>query len=431
MVVELVLPSVLLVALILLGVPVAFSLSIAGVVGLAMTLGVDRMAGLMLTVPYSNVAFFLLATVPMFILMAEFLNESDLTEVIYEAAHKWFGNIPGGVAITTTLASGGLAALSGSSTATAATMSKIAVPEMRRFGYDDRLSFGTVSAAGTFAVMIPPSLGLIIYGIQTETSISALFIGGIVPGLLTIGSYVAVIYAWGLREPDVIGGGTVKYSWPERFRSLLTIWPALMIVLLVIGGLYLGVVTPTEAGALGAFGTFVVAVVVFGMRFEGTVKALQRTAETTTMIFMIIIGAVFFARYLTVTGVTPAIIDFVTSLPIGPLGILMFVLVIYIALGTMMDQLAILLLTLPITFPLATSLGFDPIWFGILIAKTIEIGLVTPPLGLNVYIATGPMNVDVDVGFRGALRFIVADIIVLALLIFVPELTLFLPNLAG
>lgn len=431
MVVELLLPTVLLVALILIGVPVAFALSISGTLGLILYLGIDKMAGLMLTVPYSNVAYFLLATVPMFILMAEFLNESDLTVVLYEAAHRWFGNIPGGLAITTTLASGGLAALSGSSTATAATMSSIAVPEMRKYGYDDRLSFGTVSAAGTFAVMIPPSLGLIIYGILTETSISDLFIAGIVPGILTITSYVLVIYLWGLSDPDVIGGETVKFSWSERFRSLLKVWPALLIVLLVIGGLYLGIVTPTEAGALGAFGTFVVAIGIFGMRFSGIVSALQRTAETTTMIFMIVIGAVFFARFLTVAGITPAVINFVTSLPISPILILVLLLLLYILMGTMMDQLAILILTLPITFPLAISLGFHPIWFGILIAKTIEIGLVTPPLGLNVYIATGPMEVDVDVGFRGALRFIAADIVVLGILILFPQLSLFLPGLGG
>jgi len=431
MVAELVVPTLLLVVLILIGVPVAFALSIAGAAGLLMTLGPDRMTGLVLTVPYSNVATFLLATVPMFILMAEFLNESDLTEVLYEVAHRWFGNFPGGLAITTTLASGGLAALSGSSTATAATMSKIAVPELRKYGYDDRLSFGTVSSAGTFAVMIPPSLGLIIYGILTETSIGSLFIAGILPGLLTIGSYIGVIFLWGLADPDVIGGSTVKYSWTERFSSLTNVWPALIIVFLVIGGLYLGIVTPTEAGALGAFGTFLVAVGLFGMRYTGTVDALQRTAETTTMIFMIVIGAVFFARYLTITGVTPAIIDFITSLPIGPISVLVLVLLVYVALGTMMDQLAILILTLPITFPLATSLGFDAIWFGILIAKTIEIGLVTPPLGLNVYIATGPMDVDADVGFRGSIRFIAADLVVLGILIAFPQISLYLPSIAG
>lgn len=427
MVLEILFPIGLLLVLLAIGVPVAFSLAIAGWIGLLTQVGVDSSMVIMRNVTYANVAFYLLSTIPMFILMAEFLNESELTALVFRAANRWLSGVKGGLAFATTVANGGMAALSGSSTATAATMARMAVPEMQKYGYDDRLSLGTVAAAGTFAVMIPPSLGLIIYGVMTETSIARLFIAGIVPGLLTVVGYGLTIYVWGAVNTEVIGDQT-GYTWDEKFASLKPIWPAVIVVLLVIGGLYLGVVTPTEAGALGALGTFVVAVTVGGMRLKGTKRALLRTAETTTMIFMIVIGAMIFGRWLAITGATRLLIDAVAALPVNRWIILVIVLAIYVLMGTLMDQLAILILTLPITFPLATSLGYNPIWFGILIAKTIEIGLVTPPLGLNVYVASGATDLDAEVGFKGAIRFIPIDIIIIFVLMLFPQLVLFLPD---
>lgn len=428
MVLEILFPIALLIIFLAIGVPVAFALAISGWIGLVMQVGFDNSVVIMRNLTYENVAYYLLSTIPMFILMAEFLNESELTELVFKAANKWLSGITGGLAFATTLANGGMAALSGSSTATAATMSKMAVPEMQKYGYDDRLSLGTVAAAGTFAVMIPPSLGLIIYGVITETSISRLFIAGIVPGILTVVGYAGTIYIWGKYNPKVIGGKTTSYSWQEKFDSLKPIWPAGIVVLLVIGGLYLGIVTPTEAGALGALGTFVVAVSISGMRYEGTKIALLRTAETTVLIFMIVIGALIFGRWLAITGATRLLINAVAALPVSRWTILIIILALYVLMGTLMDQLAILILTLPITFPLAIALGFDGIWFGILIAKTIEIGLVTPPLGLNVYVASGAISMDADIGFRGAVRFIPVDVLIIFLMMAFPELVLFLPG---
>lgn len=428
MVLEILFPIALLIIFLAIGVPVAFALAISGWIGLVMQVGFDNSVVIMRNLTYENVAYYLLSTIPMFILMAEFLNESELTELVFKAANKWLSDITGGLAFATTLANGGMAALSGSSTATAATMSKMAVPEMQKYGYDDRLSLGTVAAAGTFAVMIPPSLGLIIYGVITETSISRLFIAGIVPGILTVVGYAGTIYIWGKYNPKVIGGKTTSYSWQEKFNSLKPIWPAGIVVLLVIGGLYLGIVTPTEAGALGALGTFVVAVSISGMRYEGTKIALLRTAETTVLIFMIVIGALIFGRWLAITGATRLLINAVAALPVSRWTILIIILALYVLMGTLMDQLAILILTLPITFPLAIALGFDGIWFGILIAKTIEIGLVTPPLGLNVYVASGAISMDADIGFRGAVRFIPVDVLIIFLMMAFPELVLFLPG---
>lgn len=425
------LPVVLLIILLLSGASVAFALILSSIIGLFLFMNTGQILGFLGTSPYSSVSGYLLSTIPMFILMAEFLRVSGLTQHIFTAIHRWFGHIRGGLAMATTFANGGMAALSGSSTATAATMSSIAVPEMRKYGYDDRLSMGTVSAAGTFAIMIPPSLGLIVYGVLTETSIARLFIGGIIPGILTLGGYILVIYVWALVNPDVIGGTLEKFSRRERLESLRPVWPALLLVVAVIGGLYSGALTPTESGGVGAFGAFLIVVVVMDVRLDGMQEALMRTAEITTMIFMIVIGAELFGRYLAVSGLTRDLLNFIAALPLDPLIIIVIVMVIYALMGTVMDQLAILILTLPVTYPLAINLGFDSIWFGVLIAKTIEIGLVTPPLGMNVFVASSPLDVDVDIGFRGSMRFLVADFIILGLMIAFPEIVLWLPETMG
>lgn len=431
MIAEVFLPIILLILLLVLGVPIAFSLATTGMLGLLLVTDPGRTHSIIVSVTYANTASYVLTTIPMFILMAEFLNEGDLTDVVFEAAHRWLSSVKGGLAFATTLANGGMATLSGSSTATAATMSKMAVPQMQKYGYDDRLSLGTVSAAGTFAVMFPPSLALIVYGIMTETSISMLFIAGIIPGILTLLGYFLTIYIWGTYNPKVVGGETEHFTWSEKFDSLKPVWPAVLIVLIVLGGLYLGVVTPTEAGALGAAGTFIVAVGVGGMRVSGTKQALLRTAETTAMIFMIVIGAMIFGRFLAFSGATRLLIDFVGDLPANRWTILIIILIMYVLMGTLMDQLAILLLTLPLTFPLVSALGFDGIWFGILIAKTIEVGLVTPPLGMNVYVATGTVDMDAMTGFKGAIMFIPIDIVIIILIMIFPETVSFLPGHMG
>lgn len=418
---EIVLPVTILVVFLLIGVPVTYATAAAGFVGLVLLVGPDSAFVVMREVAYRNVSNYLFSTIPMFILMAEFLNNSKLIDEIFDAAHRWLAGTRGGLAFATTLANGGMAALSGSSTASAAAMANVAVPQMQKRGYDDRLSLGTVAAAGTFAIMIPPSIGLIVYGVITESSIAQLFIAGVIPGLLTLGGYGAVIYLWGLANPDVFGAIEETYSLREKIESSLIIWPAAIIVLLVLGGMYGGVVTPTEAGALGAAGTFVVAVTLSDLRYSGIKNALQNTANITTMIFMIIIGAVIFGRYMAYSGLVGQFIDWVIGLPIGPSTIMVLLLVVYVLMGTMMDQTAILILTLPITFPLALELGYGPIWFGIVITKTIEIGLVTPPLGLNVYVASGTLGMPPSVGFKGAMRFIPVDLLIIVLLLLFPE----------
>lgn len=427
-----VLTSILaLILLLALGVPVAYSLIITSSVGLFIVVGPSAIS-LISTTPTNTATKFVFTTIPMFILMAEFMSRSGLTSAVFQTMHRWTTHIPGGLAMATTLANGGMAALSGSSSATAATMAKIAVPEMQKYEYDDRLAMGTVSAGGTFAAMIPPSLALIIYGILTETSIVLLFIGGVIPGLLTVVGYILFIYGWVKVDPEVAGSIGEQYSWSERAESLRTVWPAVLLVIAILGGLYSGVVTATEAGALGALGAFLLSVGVYGMGFEKVNNALWGAAETTTVIFLILIGASLYGYFLGFTGAIQSFIEFVVNLPIPVWIIFLIILLLYIAMGTLMDQLAILVLTLPLTFPLVVNeMGFNAVWFGVVLVKTVEIGLVTPPLGLNVYIASGAVDVDISTSFRGAMRFLVVDIVVLALMLLFPWTVTWLPSSMG
>lgn len=422
-------PIVLLFVLLFLGVPIAYSLLSVGVLGLVIAAGPGGAVGFLQTRVYGTVASFSLVTVPMFLLMAELLRESGLTTIIYEAFDAWLGHFRGGLAVSTVFASGGLAALSGSSAATAATMSSVAVPEMRKHGYGDRLSLGTVSAAGTFASMIPPSIILIIYGITTETSIPKLFAAGVIPGILTIVGYIAMIYYWSYSEPSIIGGEPPdKASLSRRLESVKPLGPPALIVIIAVGALFLGVVTPSESGALGAAGVLVVGVLFSNLRTQGIVDASANAVETTAMIFMLLIGATIFGLYLTLTGIADVAISTIAGLAVPALVIIFLLMLIYLALGTIMTGIPILLLTLPLTYPIVTDLGFSSIWFGILVVKALEMGLVSPPFGLNVFIATGAVDVDPGVGFRGAVRFLFIDFAILITLLLVPGIAMWLPN---
>jgi tripartite ATP-independent transporter DctM subunit len=426
-IVLLAIPVVLLFVLLLAGVPITYTLFISGSVGLFIVESWAFNISMFQNVAYSSTADFLLSPIFTFILMAEFLRQGGIIRDVFTSARNWLSAIPGGLAIATTLANGMMAAMSGSSVASAATMAKISVPEMRNAGYDDRLSLGTVSAAGTFAAMIPPSLGLIIYGVMTQQSITVLFIAGVVPGLITVIGYVAVISAWTKYEPE-IAGEDESYTWSERFGSLRNIWASILIIALVLGGLYGGIFTPSEAGAVGAIGAFLIAL--REMNWDGFTEALWSTTRTATVVILIVFPAKVFGRYLTLTGITQSVITSVSESTLPALAILVVILVIYIALGMMMDQLAILILTLPLTFPLITTgLGYDPIWFGILLVKTIEIGLVTPPFGLNIFVVSGSIDSDISTTYRGALRFLAVDFVVLGLLIFFPVIANWLPSL--
>ncbi|WP_413299856.1 TRAP transporter large permease subunit [Bacillus sp. 1P10SD] len=424
-----VIPLISLLLFLALGMPIAFALGVSGSIGLFFIGGWDLLSGIIQTTPYDSIANFLFTTIPMFILMAELMTASGITKDIFNAAHKWLGNLPGGLGIATVFAGAGLGAVSGSSTASAATLAASAYPEMKKYGYSTSFSMGVSSISGTLAIMIPPSIVLILYGIMTETGIGSLLIAGIIPGVITALGYVVTILVWSKIDPKVAPKVTDKPTMKEKLQSLSGIWPMLVIMLVVIGGIYAGVVTATEAGALGAFATFVVSLVMRRLTFKKLNEALSRTLKATGMIMTIVIGAMILGYFLTATQVTQNLITLVQDAGLSKWLVLLLVVLLYLILGVFMDQMAILILTLPLTFPLMMSLGFNPIWFGIIVTKTAEIGLVTPPVGMNVFVAAGAAGVKTTEAFKGVKWFVLADIILLAILILIPVLSTWLPNL--
>lgn len=420
---------ILLFVFLALGMPIAFALGISGSIGLIMLGGFQMFGGILQTTPYESVSSYLLSTIPMFILMAEFMTASGITKDLFFAANKWLGRLPGGLALAAIFAGTGMAAVSGSSTASAATLSSAAVPEMRRYGYQMDFSLGVVSIAGTLAVMIPPSIALILYGILTETGIGSLLIAGIIPGLLTAIGYMITVFIYVKLRPEVAPQVKEVVPLKEKFESIKYTWPMLLLIVAVIVAIYTGIVTPTEAGALGAFVAFLIALAMRRLTVQKVNQALSRTLRSTTMILFIVIGAMIFSYFVTVTQVTQNIISFVQASDISKWVVLAAVVVIYLILGMFLDQIAILILTLPFTFPLITSLGFDPIWFGVIVTKTVEIGLVTPPVGLNVFVASGVTGVSTAVAFRGVILFVFVELVILLLLILFPALSTWLPSL--
>lgn len=424
---EIIIPILLLFILMALGMPVAISMGVAGGIGLYLADGIHSLLGIFETAPYSSVASYALVVAPMFILMAELLSASKIVNDLFKAAHKWLGHLPGGLAIATIFASGMLGALSGSSTASAATISSSAAPQMKKYGYNPKLSMGVVSIGGTLSILIPPSTILIIYGIITESPIDQLFIAGIIPAFITAMGFCFVIILWAFIKPhDAPRVSPAPYR--ERFESIRLLWPMLLLLTLVLLGIYFGFVTLTEAAGLAAVGAFIIPLIMKRFTFYSINNALNNTLKTTTMIFTIIIAGHIYGYYLTLTQITQRLIDFVAVLDVSRWTILFIIVAVYLILGFFMDQIAILLLTLPLTFPVAMSLGFNPIWFGIIVAKTAEIGLVTPPLGLNVFVAAGAAKENIITAFKGVVPFVIIDVIILLILIFFPFISIFLIN---
>ena len=422
-------PLILLLLFLAFGMPIAFALGIAGSIGLLINSGWDSFLGIMQTAPYDSVKSFIMTSIPMFILMASLMTVSGIMKDLFQAAYKWLGKLPGGLGIATVFAGAMMASVSGSSQASAAAMSKAAAPEMKKYNYDTAFTMGVVSMAGTLAVMIPPSIILILYGILTETGVGSLLIAGIIPGILTAIGYIIVIFVWVKFKPEIAPKIEINPTMKEKFVALKNIWPMLVIILAVIGGIYSGLVTATEAGAMGAFITLVVVFIMGRMNLNKFGEALTDTIKSTTMIMTIIIGAHIFSYFLTLTQSTQRIVGIVEGLDTSKYWILAIIIIIYLILGFFMDQIAILILTLPLTFPIITSLGFDPVWFGIIVTKTVEIGLVTPPVGMNVFVATGAAGVKTAEGFKGVTWFVIMDLFILVLLILMPFITLWLPEL--
>ncbi len=415
-------------ALMALRVPIGVAMGIAGAGGFALLSGVKPGLNLLANVPLSVVTDYNLAVIPMFILMGAFASRSGMSTELFNAGRAWLGHLRGGLGMAAVAACGGFAAINGSSVATAATMSQVALPEMRKAGYHPGLSAGLIAAGGTLGIMIPPSVIFVLYGIMTETDITKLFAAGVIPGLMAIGFYFLVVQVIGFMRPEHMPRGPV-HTWRQRFASLRDLWATLLLFAAVLGGIYGGVFTVEEASGIGATGALVIGIVRGRLGPKEIKAALIDTLRVSSAIMMIVIGAYLFGYFLTITQFTQKSVDFLVHLPVGPYGVLALIMVGYFILGAVMDELAMILLTVPIVFPAMMQLGFDPVWFGVIIVMAVTFGMICPPVGINVFVINSIAR-DITLGkiYRGTMPFIAIDVVRLIILCAFPAISLWLPG---
>ncbi|GAA0440336.1 TRAP transporter permease [Lentibacillus halophilus] len=420
---------IVLFAMFLLRVPVSISLVFVGVIGLAMIRDWDSALVQLGTTPFSTASSYSLSVIPLFILMGMFLSYSGFGHDLYKAVDAWIGHIKGGLAMTTIGTSALFSAISGSVNATTATMARISLPEMKKYRYDDALSTSCVAAGGTLGILIPPSVILVLYGILTMEPIGELLIAGLVPGLLQMGLFMIVIYVMVMRNPE-LAPVSDKKGLMVKIKSLKSVWPFFALFALSIGGIYFGFFTPTEAGGVGAFGALVLAILTRRLSWSDFKKSLNETTHLTATIFFILIGADVFSKFLALSRIPSATTQFVANLDMPAVLIMIFILLIYFVLGLFLEGIAIFVLTLPVVYPLITTLGFDGVWFGVVMILVMNIGLITPPLGLSVYIISGvAKDVPIQRIFRGVIPMLFMMILCLALVLIFPEIVTFLPKL--
>jgi C4-dicarboxylate transporter, DctM subunit len=421
---------VVLVILMFLRMPVGFVMAIVGYLGFSLLVSWSAASNLLIRDLYSTFGSYNLTVVPLFVFMGQIAFHTGISGRLFQAAHKFFGHLPGGLAIATIGACAGFSAVCGSTSATAATMASVALPEMKKFKYDPALATGVVAAGGSLGILIPPSTIFIIYGIMTEQSIGELFLAGVIPGILLSCLFVLSILLWTFFRPE-IGPRGPKTTWAEKMKSLSGLIETLLLFILIMGGLFVGYFTPTEAAGIGAFGTIIIALFGHNLTWKGFKSALYDTTRISCMIFVVVGGATVFGHFLAVTRIPGDIGTFVAGLKFPPMVIMAFIIFIYLFLGCLMDSLAMIMLTIPIFYPVIVNLGFDPIWFGVIIVIVAEMGVITPPVGINAYVVAGvARDVPLHVVFRGALHMLYALIVMAVLLIIFPKLALFLPHLA-
>lgn len=414
-----------------LGVHIGVALGLTGFIGIYLTVGPDAALAQIGTIPFSTTNSFALAVIPLFILMGSFATVAAITTDLFRAAYVWLGKLRGGLAMATVMSSAAFGAASGSTIVNAAVFTRMAMPEMTRFGYDVRLSAGCIAAAGTLAALIPPSILMVVYAVITEQSIGKLLIAGIVPGILTAVIYCAGIYVIARVRPDIAPRANIVFTWAERWRSLYSVYGIIILFALVVGGIYGGYFPATYAGAVGAFGAFVIALVKGRLGMKSLVEVLKDAAVTTSVIFIIVIGGIIFARFLTYSGLVDIISRGLLDLGTGKYVYLIGFIVLFIVLGCFIEPIAIMVMTLPIMFPVMVKAGFDPIWLGVVAVKLAEISVLTPPVGLNVFVVKSSSPVPVTLGqvFAGVTPFILLDLLSLVLYVLFPEMLLWLPNL--
>jgi len=406
---------------------IGFAMAFVGLIGLIFLYGFDKAVIPLATIPFNRVGFYPISALVLFVLMGVIVGAAGLSGDLYHSAYKWLGRLPGGLAIATVFAAGGFAAISGSSTATAVTIGKVALPEMKKYNYDPRLATGTVAAGGTIGILIPPSLGFILYAILTEQSIGKLFMAGIIPGILEVLFYAVLIIVMCTVNPRM-GPRGPKVPLKEKISSVKNIWPVVLLFLFVIGGIYLGWFTPTEAGAIGAFVSMVIVLAMRRLNARGIFDTTMEAVQICGMVLILMVGAFIFANFLAVSRLPFALAEVVTSISVHPYTILTAIIIVYIILGMFLDIFSSILLTIPILYPVVIAMGFDPIWFGVIMVRIMEIGLITPPIGMNVFVMASVTDIPLGTIFRGIIPFVFADFLHVALLVAVPQISLFLPN---
>ena len=420
---------VIMLVLMFLRMPIGIAMALVGFVGFSYISGLEQGFHILTTTTHRMASTYMMTVLPLFIFMGILSGHAGLSGDAFYAVNKWLGHLPGGLAMATVGGCTGFAAVCGSATATAATMCTVALPEMRKYKYADQLSLGTIASAGGLGFMIPPSLAFILYGFLTEESIGSLFMAGVFPGLLIAFLFMVAIYITCRRNPG-LGPAGPRTSLREKVAALQHVWGILVLFVLVLGGMYAGIFSPTEAGAVGAFGALVLGLVKRRLSWKGFTTSISETGRLTAMIFLLIIGAMIFNYFLAITEIPFALAEFIGGFPVPPTVVLSALLVMYVILGFFMDILAVMVLTVPIVYPVLVTVGIDPVLFGVLIVLTTMIGFITPPVGMSVYTVSGmARDVPMFTIFRGVWPFLYAMLAALVILVAFPQISLWLPHM--
>lgn len=411
--------------------PVAFCMALVGILGFGYLVAPAAALNIIAKDFYTVFSSYSLTVVPLFVFMGQILFHAGISRKLYDAAHAWLGHYKGGLAMATVGACASFSAICGSTNATAATMATVALPEMKRYKYGDELATGVVAAGGSLGILIPPSVIFIVYGIMTEQSIGKLFMAGILPGILLSALFILTIYIWVSINPQM-APKVEKQNFKVKIRSLTGLIEVIILFIAVMGGLFLGVFTPTEAGAVGALGGVVIPLVRRQLSWQGFLEAVYSSTVTTCMIFMIVSGATVFGHFLAVSTIPSVLSAWVVGLPLPPWAIMIVVMFFFFIGGCFMDALGMILLTIPIFFPVAVALDYDPIWFGVVIVLVTELGVITPPVGINVYVVSGiAKDVRLEKIFKGAFPFVLTLLTYLVIMLIFPQIALFLPGFAA
>jgi len=416
--------------LLLIGMPIAFAMMLVGFLGISYLASFNAALPVVARTTYEVASYYPYTVIPLFIVMGGFAGSSGLTKEMYGAFDKWLRKLPGGLAIATIGACAGFSAVSGSSVATAATMGTVALPEMKRFGYHPKLSTGSVAAGGTLGFLIPPSIGFVVYGMLTEQSIGKLLVAGMIPGILLALAYGITIYIWVKVNPAMAPAEPAPVTWKERFAAIAGVWEPLLLFSIVMGGIYLGFFTPTEAGAVGATALFIVAILKKTLTWKNLIEALFESIRISVMVLFLVAGANVFSYFLALSTIPMQVSGWVAGLDVSPYVIHVVILLIYLLLGCFLDSISMMVLTLPVIFPVIIALHFDPIWFGVVAVLMMEAGLITPPMGLNIFTVAGVApDVKVHTIFKGVMPFILSIFVVVTAITCFPQLALMLPKM--